>query len=59
MELVFTTWYFVMIALVAGVAACLIIFFKMDKQDGVLIDKFVKDSQAGQEEPAKEEAKTE
>ena len=64
MEFVFTAWYFVMIALVAGIAACLVVFFKMDKKDRAMIEEFVKEAQeqAQQEqqvEPAVEENKAE
>ena len=52
MAFVFTAWYFVMVALAAGIAACVVIFFKMDKQDRVMIDQFIKDAQAQQEQPA-------
>jgi len=45
MSFVFTSWYFVILALVAGIAACLIVFLKMDKQDRVLIEEFVKENQ--------------
>lgn len=45
MTFVFTSWYFVVLALVAGIATSLIIFFKMDKKDRVLIDEFVKENQ--------------
>ncbi len=55
MTFVFSVWYFVMIALVAGIAACLVFLFLMDKKDRVMIDQFVKDSQA----QADAEAKTE
>ena len=58
MAFVFSFWYFVMIALVAGIAACLVIFFRMDKQDKVLIEKFIAEAEAGQksEEPQKEKS---
>ena len=65
MAFVFTSWYFVMIALIAGIVACVFYFIKMDKQDRVMIDKFIKENQL-QEEVApvqpveqKEETKTE
>ena len=51
MAFVFTAWYFVLIALVAGIAACLVVFFKMDKKDRVMIEEFVKEAQA-QAQPA-------
>lgn len=50
MAFVFSSWYIVMLLLVAGIAACLVVFFKMDKKDKVIIDQFVKDSAASQEE---------
>ena len=53
MAFVFSVWYFVMIALVAGIVASLLVFFKMDKKDRVMIDEFVKNAQV-QTEPAKE-----
>lgn len=58
MAFVFSFWYFVMIALVAGVAACLVIFFRMDKQDKVMIEKFISEAQNNQnaEEPKEEKA---
>lgn len=46
MSFVFTTWYFIMLILVAGIVASLVIFFKMDKKDKIMIEQFVKDSQA-------------
>lgn len=57
MTFVFTFWYFVMILLVGGIVASLLVFFKMDKKDKVLIDKFIKEAQAAQQEqPANEQA---
>jgi uncharacterized membrane-anchored protein YhcB (DUF1043 family) len=53
MAFVFSVWYFVMIALVAGIVASLVVFFKMDQKDRVMIDEFVKNAQV-QTEPAKE-----
>jgi len=44
MAFVYTFWYIVMILLVAGIVACLTVFFKMDKKDKVLIDEFIKQS---------------
>ena len=49
MTFVFTSWYFVILALVAGIAASLIIFLKMDKKDRILIDEFVKENQPKEE----------
>ena len=46
MTFVFTFWYFVMILLVGGVAASLVVFFKMDKKDKVLIEEFIKEAHA-------------
>lgn len=57
MSFVFSLWYIVLLLLAAGVAACLVVFFKMDKQDDVLIANFIKESTA--EEPAKEEKSAE
>ena len=57
MTFVFTFWYFVMILLVGGIVASLLVFFKMDKKDKVLIDEFIKEAQAAQQEqPANEQA---
>ena len=60
--MVFSVWYFVMLFLVAGIAASLVVFFKMDKKDKILVDEFVKKSQ-GQElvenNQVEEEAKAE
>lgn len=44
MTFVFSIWYFVIIALVAGAIACLVVFLKMDKKDKILIEQFVKES---------------
>ena len=49
MAFVFTSWYFVILALVAGIVASLIIFLKMDKKDKALIDEFVKENQPKEE----------
>lgn len=49
MTFVFTSWYFVILALVAGIAACLVIFLKMDKQDRVFIEEFIKENQPKEE----------
>lgn len=48
MTFVFSIWYIVALVLAAAVAACLIIFFKMDKKDSVIIKEFV-DSQTQEE----------
>ena len=45
MAFVFSPWYFVMIVLVIGIVACLFVFFKMDKQDKVLIKNFLAENQ--------------
>lgn len=45
MTFVFTSWYFVILALIAGIVACLLVFFKMDKTDKAMIKEFVEDSQ--------------
>ena len=42
MEFVFSSWLIVALALVACIAVCLIIFFKMNKTDAKLTDEFVK-----------------
>lgn len=58
MAFVFSFWYIIMIVLVAGIAACLVVFFQMDKKDRVLIEEFVKASEVKpQEEIKQEEAK--
>ena len=49
MAFAFTSWYFVILALVAGIVASLIIFLKMDKKDKALIDEFVKENQPKEE----------
>lgn len=49
MEFVFTPWYFVMIALVVGIALSIFFFIKMDRKDRVLIEKFIKESQSESE----------
>ena len=58
MAFVFSFWYIVMALLVAGIAAALVVFIRMDKQDKVLIDQFVKEASAQQPE-AKVEAPVE
>ena len=52
MTFVFSIWYIVALVLAAAVVACLVVFFKMDKKDSVIIKEFV-DSQT-QEEPNQE-----
>lgn len=54
MIFVFSVWLIVALILAMGVAACLIVFFKMDKKDSVLIKEFV-ESQT-QEETTTESA---
>lgn len=54
MIFVFSFWIIVALILAMGVAACLIVFFKMDKKDSVLIKEFV-ESQT-QEETTTESA---
>lgn len=46
MAFVFSWWYIVAACLVCGIAACLFFFFKMDKEDKVIIDKFLADTAA-------------
>ncbi len=46
MAFVFTSWYFVLIALVAGIVACITIFIKMDKKDRAMIKEFVENNQS-------------
>lgn len=55
MAFVWSSWYIVMILLVAGIAACLTVFFFMDKKDKVLLDNFVKDASQEQAEQEKTE----
>ena len=59
MSFVFTSWYFVIIALVACIVACLLVFFRMDKTDRVLIKEFVEQSQTLQENQESNEANEE
>ena len=55
MEFVFSVWYFVMIALVVGVAVCITLFVIMDKKDKALIKEFVESAQSNADNtPAKE-----
>ena len=46
MEFVFSVWYIVAAVLVVGIIACLVVFFKMDKEDRVLVDEFIKTNQS-------------
>ena len=52
MAFVWSSWYIVMILLVAGIAACLTVFFLMDKKDKILINKFIEEASAPQEKVA-------
>lgn len=45
MAFVFSAWYIVAAILVVGIATCLFLFFKMDRKDKVIINKFLSDSQ--------------
>ena len=56
MAFVFSTWYIIVALLVVGIIACLGIFFKMDKKDVVLIEKFIQ-SQQPVEESSNEQSK--
>ena len=62
MAFVFSFWYIVMALLVGGIVASLVVFIRMDKQDKVLIDQFIKEASAQQPEAkveaAAEETKT-
>ncbi len=58
MTFVFSFWYFVILALVAGVVACIIVFFKMDKKDKELIKNFVEESQNQAQETVLTEKKS-
>ena len=59
MEFVFSAWYFVMIALVVGIAVCVTLFVLMDKKDKVLIKEFIESAQSNNEsEPVKETENT-
>ena len=59
MAFVWSSWYIVMILLVAGIAACLTLFFLMDKKDKILINKFVEKSAAPQEKKEEKVEKVE
>ena len=52
MAFVFSWWYIVMAVLVVGIVACMVVFFRMDKKDTLLIKEFIQDSQ----KPASEAA---
>lgn len=52
MSFVFSFWYIVALALVAGTAAIVFVLVKMDKKDKALINEFIATSQA--EQPAEE-----
>ena len=55
MAFVFSLWYIVALVLVLGIAASLYVYFRMDKQDKILINNFVKEAQE-QSAPAEEKA---
>lgn len=57
MVFVYTFWYFVMIALVAGIVASIIVLVKMNKKDDALMNKFVAESSKGSVEETKAEEK--
>ncbi len=46
MTFVFTSWYFVIFALIAGIVACAVIFIKMDKKDREIIKNYVEQNQS-------------
>lgn len=50
MAFVFSSWYIVAAFLVVGIAVCLFLFFRMDKQDKGIINKFLSESQIQEEE---------
>ncbi len=45
MTFVWTPWYIVMALCVVGIVVSLVFFFRMDKKDRIIIDKFLKDSE--------------
>ena len=55
MTFVFSVWFIVAAILLVGAVACIVVFFKMDKKDRQLLDKFVKEQteQADQSETEK------
>ena len=55
MEFVFSAWYFVMIALVVGIAVCVTLFVLMDKKDKVLIKEFIENAQSNTESETEKE----
>ena len=59
MAFVFSAWYIVAALLVAGIATCVFLFFKMDKEDKVIINKFLNDSQNQEAEEPTEIVKVE
>ena len=62
MTFVFTSWYFVILALLAGVIACVVVCLKMDKKDRQIIKDFVETNKKNEEnkkQPVVEEVKEE
>jgi hypothetical protein len=61
MVFVFSVWYIIAAILFVGIIASLFIFFKMDKKDRILLDKFVEEQTklAEQQEQKQEEVKSE
>ena len=55
MAFVFSSWYIVAAILVVGIAVCLFMFFKMDRQDKVIIKNFLEESQKQEVEASSEE----
>ena len=55
MTFVFSVWFIIAAILLVGVVACMVVFFKMDKKDRQILDKFVKEQteQANQGETEK------
>ena len=56
MKFVFSGWIIVLIVLVLAIVGVVIALVKMDKKDKVIINDFLKEAQAGQEQPAAEVA---
>ena len=50
MTFVFTSWYFVMLMLLAGIIACVVVCVMMDKKDRQIIKNFVKQNEKQPEE---------
>ena len=59
MRFVFSGWIIVLIVLVLAIAGAVVAFVMMDKKDKVIINDFLKEAQAGQEQPAAEVTPTE